>query len=62
MYIITILFFVAWILVMAYIIALDLKKISVGNCKCGGKYYYDFHNNYIDKHVYKCNKCNKQVF
>ncbi len=59
---IAIIFIILFIAVITFIVLLHLKKISMGKCKCGGKYYFDFHENYIDKHVYKCDKCNKQVF
>lgn len=35
--------------------------IPVGKCKCGGKYYNYLYDSFLDKMVYKCNKCSKEV-
>jgi hypothetical protein len=36
-------------------------KIPMGDCICGGIYYYDFYDGELDKNVYKCHRCGNKV-
>lgn len=46
---------------LVFLILVDRGKIPMGDCTCGGKYYYEILDGQIDKHVYRCNQCGNQV-
>lgn len=49
------------IIAIVYGILITASIIPIGKCKCGGKYYNYLYDSCIDKMVYKCNKCHKEV-
>lgn len=50
------------ICVLLFLILTSGLKPPMGDCTCGGIYYYDFYDGELDKNVYKCNHCGNKVF